>query len=491
MKLFTAGLATETNSFSPIPTGRDSFTGRYFERGGVPEPAPLFAAPLVEFRRLARARGWQVAEGLCSFAEPAGLTTRAAYESLRDELLADLRAALPVDAVLLSLHGGMIADGHDDCEGDLLARIRGLVGPAVPIGAELDPHCHLSAAMLTHATALICFKHYPHVDFIERARELFAIIADAAEGKTRPRMSSFDCRMIGGYHTTMEPMRSYVERLGEREREAGVLSISVVHGFPWGDVPDAGTRLLVVTDDRPALGEAIAAELGRELITLRGQTFRRFHRLDEALARLPACPPGPVVFGDIADNTGAGAPGDATFILAELLRRGLGDAALACIYDPGAVALAHAAGRGACLDLRLGGKLGPMSGQPLDLRVRVGEVTQALHQRWGASENPLGAAAALHVAGIDIVVVSLRGQVVNPDVFRQMGIDPGARRLLVVKSSQHYRAGFTPIAAEILDVATPGALYPDFAALPLRRVTRPKWPLDPDLFDEVSTTGDD
>lgn len=487
VRLFTAGLATETNSFSPIPTGRDSFAGCYLARGGVEEPAPLFAAPLVEFRRLARARGWQVAEGLCTFAEPAGLTTRVAYESLRDELLADLRAALPVDAVLLSLHGGMIADGYDDCEGDLLGRVRALVGPEVPIGAELDPHCHLSPAMLAHATALICFKHYPHVDFVERAHELFAIIADAVEGKVRPHMASFDCQMIGGYHTTIEPMRGYVERLAEREREPGVLSISVAQGFPWGDVPEAGTRLLVVTDDRPARGQALAAELGRELIALRGQTFRRSYRLDEALARLPTCPPGPVVFGDIADNTGAGAPGDATFILAELLRRGLDSVALACLYDPGAVALARAAGPGARLELRLGGKLGPMSGPPLDLRVEVRAVTEALYQGWGASANPLGAAAALHVAGVDIVVVSLRGQVFSPDVFQRMGIDPGARRLLVVKSSQHYRAAFTPIAAEILDIATPGMLDPDFAALPLTRITRPKWPLDPWLFDAADS----
>lgn len=484
MRLFTASLATETNTFSPLPTDLAAFARCYLVRGGVPDHAPLFAAPLVVWRSLARERGYEVVEGLCSFAEPAGPTVRAAYEALRDEILAELRAALPVDMVLLSLHGAMIADGHDDCEGDLLARVRALVGPDVPVGAELDPHAHLSDAMLAHATALVCFKHYPHVDFVARAHELFQIVDDAARGRTRPTMSSFDCRMIGGYHTTVEPMQGYVERLCAREREPGVLSISVVHSFPWADVPDAGTRLLVVTDGDPALGDRLAAELGRELYGLRGRTFRGQLSLADGLDRALACPKGPVVIGDVSDNTGGGAPGDATFVLAELLRRGVDDAALATIYDPVAVSIATAAGEGATLDLRVGGKLGPMSGQPLDLRATVVELARGATQRWGEACSPLGDLAVIRAAGLDIVLANLRTQVFTPDVFRDLGLRPEQRRLLVVKSSQHYRAAFAPIAAEILDVAAPGAIQPDFAALPLRRIRRPKWPFDADPWAE-------
>lgn len=479
MRLFTACFATETNSFSPIPTGMEAF-GRYLVRGGVPERAPLFGAPLVVFRNLARARGYTVIEGLYTFAEPAGPTVRAVYEALRDELLAELRAALPVDAVLLSLHGAMMADGYDDCEGDLLARVRALVGPTVPIGAELDPHAHLSEAMLSHATALICFKEYPHVDFVERAAELFTIIDDAANLRTRPRMSAFDCRMIGGYHTTSEPMKGYLERLRALERTPGVLSISVVHSFPWGDVPDAGTRLLVITDDQPALGERLAETLGRELYALRGRTFRPQLSLADGLDRALACPRGPVVVGDVSDNPSGGAPGDATFILAELLRRGAPDVALATIYDPVSVQIAMSVGEGATLDLRIGGKLGPMSGAPVDLRVTVLRLVRGLVQRWGESSNPVGDVAVVRAGGIDIVLADLRAQVFSPDLFHALGLDPERRRLLVVKSSQHYRAAFTPIAAEVLDVAAPGAIEPNFAALPLRRIRRPKWPFDAD-----------
>ena len=477
MRLFTGCLATETNSFSPIPTGMAAFA-RYLVRGGVPGDAALFGAPLVVFRELARARGYTVIEGLYAFAEPAGPTVRAVYEALRDELLAELQAALPVDAVLLSLHGAMVADGYDSCDGDLLARVRALVGPEVPIGAELDPHAHLDPAMLASATALVCFKEYPHIDFAERAAELFAIIDDAANRRTRPRMAAFVCRMIGGYHTTMEPMLGFLAGLRAREREAGVLSISVVHSFPWGDVPHAGTQILVITDDQPALAEAIAAALGRELFALRGRTFRPQLGLAEGLDRALACARGPVVIGDVSDNPSGGAPGDATFVLAELLRRGAPDVALATIYDPGAVQLAFAAGAGATLELRIGGKLGPMSGAPLDLRVTVLRLVRGLVQRWGESSNPLGDVAVVRCGGVDVVLADLRAQVVSPEVFRALGLAPERRRVLVVKSSQHYRAAFTPIAAELLDVAGPGAIAPNFAALPLRRISRPMWPFD-------------
>jgi microcystin degradation protein MlrC len=478
MRIFTAGLATETNTFSPLPT-----TEFQIVRGGVPEGATLFAAPLAVWRSLARAEGWEVREGLFAYAEPAGAVVRAVYERLRDEILAELSAALPVSAVLLSLHGAMVTEAHDDCEGDLLARIRALVGPDVPIGAELDPHCHLTATMVEHSTALICFKQYPHTDVVPRAHELFRIVADAALGRTRPRASVFDCRMIGGYHTTMEPMKGYVERLSALEGKDGVLSISVAHGFPWGDVPGAGTKVLVYTDDRPAEGARLCEALGRELHALRGRTYRPVLSVDEALTRAMGATRGPVVLGDGSDNPGGGAPGDATFLLEAMLARGVTDAALGCIWDPIAASIAMGAGEGAELSLRVGGKLGPASGRPLDLRVRVGKAVCGHAQSFAGMTLSLGDAVAVRAEGIDIVLNTVRMQVVSPDAFTALGIDPRERRVVAVKSSQHYRAGFGPIAAEILDVGTPGAIRPDFASIPLRRVQRPKWPFDEDPWE--------
>ena len=363
MRVFAAALATETNTFSPIPTGLESFTDRGLYRTGEhPDEPTLFTAPLWVARQRAKTNNWQVIEGLCAFAQPAGITTRAAYKTLRDELLDDLRRALPVDIVLLGMHGAMVADGYDDCEGDLLARVRALVGPDTIIGGELDPHCHMTQTMVASADVLICYKEYPHTDFVERAEELVDLCAAAASGDVKPVMSLHDCQMIGIYHTPREPMRGFVDRMQAREGQDGILSISVAHGFPWGDVPDLGTRVLVVTDGTPETGARVAEELGQELTAIRTQTMPAYLTIDEALDQAMATKGGLVVVADVSDNPGGGAPGDSTFILSALIERDIDDVALAPLWDPMAVRLCFEAGEGARLPLRLGGKTSPMSG---------------------------------------------------------------------------------------------------------------------------------
>ncbi len=483
-RCFIATLGTETNSFSPMPTGWAQFEETCMVRRGEHGDRPRsFGGVALTYRQLAEARGWEVVESLCAFAMPAGPTVRAVYEALRDEVLADLRAAMPVDVVLLSLHGAMIAEGYDDCEGDLIRAIRANVGPAVPIGAALDPHAHLFDAMVDHATVLAFFKEYPHTDAAERAADVFHLVADTLAGRVRPAMSVYDCRMIGIYHTNLAPMRAFVDRISALEGRDGVLSISVVHGFPWGDTAETGTKLLVVTDNQPERGAALAEALGRELIALRGRTTNEHLPIDTALDRALASRRGPVVLADVSDNAGGGAPGDSTFLLRAMLERGVRGAALACIWDPIVVSLAFAGGEGATFDVRLGGKLGPASGAPIDARATVTRLARNAVQRRRDLVGQLGDAAALRIDGIDVVVNSLRTQTLSPDCFTGLGIDPAERRILVVKSSQHFRAAFEPIAAEILYVATPGAIPPDVTIIPYRKVRRPKWPLDPDLFD--------
>ena len=187
MRVFTGGVATESNSFSPVPTDLQAFKDRlYFPAGTHPEAASPTTAPLVVLRREAKAHGWELKEGLTTFAEPGAPTVRKVYEAMRDQLLDDLRRAMPVDFVVLGLHGAMIADGYDDCEGDQLARVREIVGPAVPIGVELDPHCHLTPAMLANADVIVLYKEFPHVDFVPRAEELVRITAAAPRGAIKP-----------------------------------------------------------------------------------------------------------------------------------------------------------------------------------------------------------------------------------------------------------------------------------------------------------------
>jgi len=481
MKLFIAGLATETNTFSPIPTG----FADYIQVRGVHEEEPnSFEAPLAVWKRLSREQGMDIVESLCAYAPPSGITIRKIYEAFRDEILGDLKHALPVDAVLLNLHGAMVAGGYDDCEGDLLRRVREMVGPQIPVGAELDPHNHLTSAMVDNATALVMYKEFPHTDFADRAADLFRIIMDAAQGKTRPTMGMFDMKMINSYFTTLEPMKGVVDKIKGMERKEGVLSISVAHCFPYADVPELGSKMLVITDNQKDRALWLAKELGIELIKLRGKTTPPFLPVQETIEKALAAPEGPIVLSDGSDNPGGGAPGDSTFVLKALLEKGVESAGLACLWDPIVAQMALAAGGGATLNVRLGGKTGPMSGDPLDLNCTVICARQNVEQRFSGAKNTIGDAASLRVGGIDIIVASRRNQVRSPDVFTELGVDPLSKKILVLKSRNHFRAEFEKISREIHYLASEGALSPDFNAIPYTRIRRPKWPMDADAHAE-------
>lgn len=479
MKLFTALLSTETNTFSPFLTGMQNFEQNYKVRNGEHgDPPESEAVVPVRWRDMGRARGWTVVESLTTFAMPAGITLRSVYEELRDEILADLEKAMPVDAVLLLMHGAMVAEGYDDCEGDTVQRMRAIVGPDVPIGIELDLHCHLSQTLVDNADAVVTYKEYPHIDPPERAEELFQIIADAVEGKSKPVTSLYDCKMIGVYHTTTEPVKSFVAQMQALEGKDDVLSVSLGHGFPWGDVADLGTRMLVVTNNQPEKGAALAKELGDQFYAMRDRVQPAYRQLEEALDEALAFPGQPVVLADVADNAGGGAPNDSTFLLRAMLESGIGNAAIGCIWDPIAVAVAMEVGEGVELDLRIGGKMGPMSGDPVDIRVKVGKIARGATQMFAEGPTPLGDAVALHGPnGIDIVAISHRTQTFSPEVFTNVGIDPTQKKILVVKSMQHFYAGFEPIAAKVIYTIAPGALVPDFKQLPYKHANMSIWPL--------------
>jgi microcystin degradation protein MlrC len=482
MRLFTACLGTETHTWAPLPTDDRAFADSYVVRNGEhPHSANMFGVPLTIWRDRAREQGFEVVESLCAFATPSGLTVRRTYESFRDEILADLQRALPVDAVLLSLHGAMVADGYDDCEADLVHRIRWLVGPEVFIGCELDLHCHIARQLVEDATALVTFKEYPHVDFAERALELWQLMLRTLSGEVRPTISIYDCRMIGVFHTTREPMRGFVEAMRGEEGRDGVLSVSLGHGFPWANVPHLGARVVVITDDAREHGDALAETLGRRLWSLREAIVPDVVELDAAIHRALAAGGTPVVFADIADNPGGGAAGDSTFIARALMERGVGNCAIGGIWDPVAVEICRGAGIGATLGLRLGGKAGPWSGNPLDLQVTVtGVFDDMLAEGLSGSTRRVGNTVTLQADGLEFVVHAARCQNFHPSFFANAGIDYTKKKILVVKSMQHFYSNYAAISRDIIYVSTPGVVDHDIRRLPLARAARPLWPLDED-----------
>jgi len=203
-------------------------------------------------------------------------------------MLNDLRTAMPVDVVLLMLHGAMVAQRYDDCEEDMISRVRDIVGPTTVIGVELDLHCHLSPLMIAPADIVITFKEYPHIDMNDRARDLFDLAVATKLGSIRPKMALFDCRMIGLYPTSSQPLRGFVDAMTEAERREGVLSISFGHGFQFADVPQVGAKMLVVTDDDQGLAEQVAREFGLRVHALRREIGFDSLALpmEEALSRL-------------------------------------------------------------------------------------------------------------------------------------------------------------------------------------------------------------
>ena len=468
MRIFTATLVTETNTFSPIPTGRKAF-----DRG----PGQPDGASTLLWREMAARDGHALIESVVAVAQPAGRTVRAVYEELRDQLLADLQAALPVDVVLLYMHGAMVAEGYDDCEGDVLERLRGLAGERAVVGTVLDLHAHLTGQMLAAANAIVLYKEYPHVDIVDRARDLYRICLDAASGKTRPVSATFDCETVGMFPTTREPLRSFVDDMTARERD-GILSISLVHGFPYGDVAEAGTKVLAVADADEALAQSVADEFGRRFLAIRDEALLRTMPLDEALDVLESASGAPVVLADVADNAGGGAPGDSTFVLRALLDRGIENVATGTYYDPIAVDACFEAGEGAHIELRFGGKLGKTSGDPIDARVEVRRLLELHHQHYmdDSRPAPLGRSAWVRTNGIDVVLVSVRTQVFSTNAFTGLGIVLEDKRGVVVKSSHHFWRKFAPIASRVIHVGAPGTLSSNFAAIDYRKRNLRYWP---------------
>lgn len=480
MRVFIACLGTETNTFSPLPTGWDTFRDTMLFRDGdkaTDHEPMLFSEPLHIWRKEAEARGWEVVESIAAFAQPAGVCVRSVYEGLRDELLRDLEAAMPVDIALINMHGAMVADGYLDCEGDILQRVRAVIGPDRVLGGELDLHCSITGEMVEAADTLITFKEYPHIDAPLRAKELIDICARTAAGEVKPVMARYDCRMINTWRTPFEPTRSFVDKLQALEGKDGILSISFAHGFPWGDVPEASAKILVVSDGDEAKATALAETLGQEVWSMREATSMVPRDMDDILDEAAGHNKGPVVIADTSDNAGGGAPSDATFLLGAALEKGLTGIASGLYWDPVAVRFCEEAGEGATLDLRIGGKVGKASGLPLDLRVNVKKIVHNAQQTFGTAVNLLGTAVWLQMDGdIDLVLNTLRTQVFHPDAFTKLGIDLSTKRMVFVKSSQHFYAGFNPIAEAVLYCATPGAIAPHYGVIPFEVFTQPYWP---------------
>ena len=478
MKVFIACLGTETNTFSNMPTGLINFQETMLYHGDATrDSTALFAMPLIIWREKAEAVGAEVVESLAAFAQPAGPTMRTVYEDFRSEILTDLATAMPVDLVLLCLHGAMVADGYDDCEGDLTQRVRQIVGPDTVIGVELDLHCSITQTLTDHADVIITFKEYPHIDPPDRAHELFDICWQTLQGEVKPVMNLHDLQMISMWRTPVEPAASIVREMHELETRDTVLSVSHAHGFPWGDVPDASAKLLVVTDNDIETGRKIASDLAETIWSLRDETHPTGLSIDEAFDTALASESGPIIMADHADNAGVGAPSDSTYILQTILDKNVENVASGFYWDPVAVRFCVEAGEGTEFTLRIGGKVGKGSGQPVDLPITVRKIVSNAEQSFGQAKQTMGCGVWVSAANnLDIFLNSIRTQTFHPDAFEQFGLKISDKKIVVVKSTQHFYAGFAPIAESVLYVSAPGSINMNFSEIGFKKFTDPYWP---------------
>jgi microcystin degradation protein MlrC len=293
-------------------------------------------------------------------------------------------------------------------------------------------------------------------------------------------MSVYDCRQIQSYPTTIQPMRGLVDRIKAMEGKDGILSVSIAHCFPYADVAELGTRVLVIADGDKKKADALATSLGEELVSLRGKTTPTYLDVRGGVGEGVAFNDLPVVIADPADNAGGGAPSDNTDILKHLIETKVEDACIGPIWDPIAVRLCFDAGLGAKFDLRFGGKIAVTSGTPVDANVEVIGLKRDAWQSFGPTQVPVGNCAAVRVGGVDVVMIDNRTQALGLELFTNVGIDPAQKKIVVVKSTNHFMAAFGPIAKKVIYVDSSGPLKRDPAKIAYTKVERPIWPLDAD-----------
>ena len=489
-RVLTARFMHETNTFSRVPTDMAMIRRRdYHLENEIPAAFRGTRSAFGATFEAADKFGWTLIHPVSANPNPSGIVTDAAFEQITAMVLDAVDTKGPIDGVLLHLHGAMVSESHEDAEGEFLARLRHRLGPDVPIVVTLDLHANVTQRMADNANALIAYRTYPHIDQHERAWQGAELLEQAMQGQIRPKTVIARRPMIYGLdhgRTQRGPMAELIARGEALENSDEALVVSICAGFSRANIRDVGPSVTVTVDGDSTKAQAIAEEFMDYAWETRDFTTVKLLPIAEAVARARQGKPGdkPLVIADYTDNPGGGGYGDATAFLKGLVEAGVESVAFHAICDPDAVIAGINAGLGTETTLSLGGKADPaMGGGPLNL---TGEVTHLTTGRFiahgpmgGGVERDYGPSMVFRVGGIDIIVITNNGQAVDLGQFTSLGIDPTRYTTVAVKSMQHFRAAFEPIAREVILVDT-GALCSELYTPELfDKVRRPVWPLDP------------
>ncbi|NJN19461.1 MAG: M81 family metallopeptidase [Oscillochloris sp.] len=489
-RIAVGGIIHETHTFAEPVTGLDQFAAQSLYRGSaVVEALQGTSSGLGGMLAGCADAEFELIPTLYAAAMPSGMVSAAAYCTLRDELLAALAAVAPLDGVLLALHGAMVAENERDVEGDLLARIRALLGPQIPLVVELDMHGNISPRSVAHADVLLAFHTNPHIDPYERGAEAAAIMARMLRGDLQPTAAIAQAPVLLAPQATGTadlPLRAVHARAAELRSDPRVVAICVMAGFAYADTPDTGASMIVTTDDAPECAQRYADELAALLMAQREAALPLLYPPAAAIQRALALPGGPIILVDSADNIGGGTPGDGTDALRALLAADVPESAVV-IADREAVAACWAAGAGAELVVRVGGKVDRWHGEPVQVRGVVRTLCdgtfrcelQANHfAAFYGDSIRMGRTVWLRVGGVNVVLTERKTPPFDLAQLRGVGIIPESQKLIVVKSAVAYRAAYLPIAAGVVEMDTAGLCSANLQRFPYQYLRRPIFPLD-------------
>ncbi len=481
------GIVHETNTSSTLHTRLADFSrdDQLLTGHEAVEYHAQVRNPWGAFIHVGRKEGIEVRSSLTAMAAPSGLICKEDYRNLRQRLLDGISAHLPAHGILLWLHGAMVAQDFPDADGDLLQAIRALVGSNTPIIAVLDYHGNISDEMIDHSTALVGYNTYPHVDEYESGLEAARIMLLTNRRQVHPVQALAKPPIIapGVFARSGDsPMQSMHRQIAQWKQDNKIINGSAFGGFPYADVYEAGLSLVIVTDNDRPLAHQLAGELCNYAWQQRQSFARRLPPPAEAVTKALAAP-SPVLLADVADNPGAGASGDSAAILKALLERGVSKAAIGTICDQEAVFACHAQGIGKTIRLDIGGKTDPYHGPPLPVEGYIRLLSDGRYVGEGPMRKGrlarMGKTAVLEVGDISVLLTERRVQATDPQVFRSQGIEPLHQRVLVVKSTVHYRAAFEPLVQTIIEVHGPGLADPNLQNTTYKCLRRPIFPLDP------------
>jgi microcystin degradation protein MlrC len=488
--ILTAEFSHESNTFSIKPTDLAAF-----EMRGVLHGAEALAArgdantPLAGFLDVARPEGWQVVHAISAHAAPSGPVTSQAYEHLAGLIVSAAEAQRgAIHGVALGLHGAMVTADTQDGEGELLSRLRAVLGHSLPIAITLDPHANVTERMAELADIIVAYKTYPHVDMRDCGRQAAQILGRAMKGEIRPvtiRATRPMLEEVNGGRTDIGPMIDRIARARAYEQEPDVFAVSVNGGFGNADIAEVGPTVLVTGQGDMDRHRAFAEAMMEDIWSGRLQPINSYISVEAAaaVAKTFDAGKGPLIIADYADNPGGGGYGDGTNLLAAMLAADVRQACFGPIVDPETVLELAGTPIGETVAVHLGGKTdAAVGGGPLHLEAKLLWLGDGAYvgdgPMLGGLKGDWGPTAVLRAGDIEILVVSYPQQMLDLQQFRAFGIDPAEKRVVALKSMQHFRAAFEPIADKVI-VCDSGALCtPNLAKLPYVNVRRPMFPLD-------------